>query len=156
MGELQKTVPWGVRLKHALRMSFLASLVAGIAGVIVFLAIAQYASPGGGKEPLVDPDFFLVVVNVVPCSVVLGVLSFAAQLTSKPLSVDLAMLGVAITLVWGLLGMFSQYADASSVSDRFYLLGVLVPGVTMIVAHGLFFRLNAENRGFYRAMRGVA
>ncbi len=154
MTELQKTLSWAVRLKRAFGMSFFASVFAGIAGVLAFGIFASFFMPHGADRPIVDQDFFLVIVNVLPMSVALGLLSFFAQLAAKPVLLDLAMLCVAIVLLVGLLSMYYNYADPSSVSDKIYLAGALVPGLIMIVVHWLFFRLSTAN-GRSHAMRGA-
>ncbi|WP_454746038.1 hypothetical protein [Ciceribacter selenitireducens] len=154
MADLQKTLSWGVRLRRSLGMSFCAALFAGIAGVLAFWMLAMVLAPKGADEAGVDQDFFLVIVNIPLVSVALGLLSFFAQLASKRVAVDLAMLCFAIVLFVGLLSMYHNYADAGSSSDKMYLVGALIPGLVMTVAHWAFFKIMGAHR-YDGLMRGV-
>ncbi|NKN37758.1 hypothetical protein HFC70_15505 [Agrobacterium sp. a22-2] len=146
MTELQNTVSLGMRLKRTLWMSFSASVLSGIGGLLAFGIVAGLFAPDGTDKLSVDQDFFMVIFNVPPVSIALGIVSFFAQLAARPYVMDLVMLCLAALFLAGVLNVYYNYADPSSASEKIYLIGALVPGLIMIVAHWSFFKISAVNR----------
>lgn len=130
--------------------SVCASFFSGMAGFVMFLFVAQLAV----SYWVVDQDFFLVVVNVLPASVAIGCTSWIVQLMSRSkTAIGWAMLVLAIAMVLGLLTLFQKLTVERTELEYVYLVGALIPGLAMIAVHWLYFRIgNGVNRTSPRSM----
>ncbi|NVP55897.1 hypothetical protein [Mycoplana rhizolycopersici] len=130
--------------------SVCASFFSGMAGFVMFLFVAQLAV----SYWVVDQDFFLVVVNVLPASVAIGCTSWFIQLISRSnAAIGWAMLVLAAATVLGLLTLFQKLAVERTELEYVYLFAALIPGLAMIAVHWLYFRIvNGVNQTPSRTM----
>ncbi|MDR6758243.1 hypothetical protein J2Y48_003542 [Mycoplana sp. BE70] len=123
---------------RAARRSICAAFFSGMAGCVMFLFVAELAV----SYWVVDQDFFLVIVNVVPTAVAIGCASWIVQLmTRSNAAIGWAMLVLAIAMALGLLTLFQKLAVERTELEYVYLVGALIPGLAMFAVHWLYFRI---------------
>ncbi|SCX99217.1 hypothetical protein [Rhizobium sp. NFACC06-2] len=136
-----------VSRKRAFAISCSSASLALFGGLAAFFVVAGNFKPSGGEEAIVDQDFFLIVVNLIPLVAIIAALSFAALLFQAPLrAVSVAMTALLVLVAGGLAYLFFRYSDPSSKQDQAYLVAALVPAMAAILVNWLSIILRVKRR----------
>ncbi|MEI2300353.1 hypothetical protein [Ensifer sp. MJa1] len=143
MDEMRKPASLISRILRAFGVSVGASFLSGFAGFLAFwvFALSLVKILGAEELPFDGPDFSLVSFNLLPVTLIVGLVSFGAQMRTAPVAalrqgmlLSLVLL-LAVSTGGVVAAIYLNDGIDRGLTDLLYLIGAVTPCAFAVVVH---------------------